>query len=678
MNAIKKTTLSLLGLFIGMFPQESLVLSAAGHSSSDNPKASVASDKREYSGDVKSAIAEEGLHAVIKSSGGGLKAQIYDNGNLVFSSLKDNCGVMVIQPSGTTGVRFKNKSVNDGILNLNGGKATGLEVSESYRTIKPGLIERTVTVNALSDQRYYLDLGWKAAQKGDFYSFMKEEKESARYAPGCSGPEFVKKSDEQTFPFLGIRTGNKLYGLIGDTPGKWENRSFIGFDRENDCLSLCNGDGSAKRTIEFPHELDAASVYRAVFDGWQHIEQGETQIWKSWIFTSDVKSLYDVQLSAHLALANAKGFNHSGIEAIMRNASYLLLRRNLLRPESDYIFISGVGYGWKQWVSDAFYVSMSLDDKKYSEESLASVFYERFSYEDNAQYYLIWAYIVKQAGGDPDMRTVRRAYRFIREHESDGLYYPPSVLPGLKKNKTYHDQLLYDDDDAPSSDQGFHCGALLAARELGFTVTDEEINKAIAGYRRMFNREGGYMATSLKQQDRVGQDALYPEVLTYAVFGKKLLPDEMVQKHIETTLRIQTPYGMRVISKPNGDLLDGHTGLSIFGGSWFLNDACNYLDGLIHGMSPEMIDGKLVWRIEKELAYMPAFQESLSTIDGKPAGHHLYSWDSGYWWLRREVLKRLGITGVDKVEEQMDKELGIVNRNGFLELDPSKATLRPE
>jgi len=28
-----------------------------------------------------------------------------------------------------------------------------------------------------------------------------------------------------------------------------------------------------------------------------------------------------------------------------------LLRRNLLRPESDHIFISGVGYGWKQWWS---------------------------------------------------------------------------------------------------------------------------------------------------------------------------------------------------------------------------------------------------------------------------------------------------------------------------------------
>ena len=185
------------------------------------------------------------------------------------------------------------------------------------------------------------------------------------------------------------------------------------------------------------------------------------------------------------------------------------------------------------------------------------------------------------------------------------------------------------------------------------------------------------MATSLKQQENIGQDALYGEVLTYVVFGRKLLPDEMVKKHLETTMRIQSPYGMRVISKANGDLLKGHSGVYTNGGSWFLNDAANYLDGLIHGMDAKWVDDQLVWRLEKELAFMPAFHESISTVTGKPYGHHLYSWNSGYWWLRREVRQRLGIIGADPVEEQLDKNLGIVHSNGFLLLDPTIATLRP-
>ena len=616
-----------------------------------------------------SLYAEAGIKPVIVSSADSRLIRIQDEEKVIFSPVNDvQC--LIMQTSGITGIKYTDQTENDGVLNLSGGAANGLQISESYRVITPELIERTVTVKAESDQRYYLDFGWKTVQQGDYYSFSGEEKSSAKYAPGCSGPEFITGGNLQTFPFLGIRSGDKLYGLIGDSPGMWENRCFMEFDRENNKLSLCNGDGSAKRKISIPVNTDATSVYRSTFDGWQHIEQGETQTWKTWIFSSNVKSLYDVQLSAHLALANAKGFNRSGIEAILKNTSYLLLRRNLLRPESDYLFISGVGYGWKQWVSDGFYMSRGLDDITFDREAHAAVFFERMNYEDNAQYYLIWSVLVKRAGGDPDMRTVGRAYRYIREHEMDGLYIPPRLHADKKCYKTYHDQLCYDDDDAPSSDQGFHCGALMAAKELGFPVTDEDMDKAITGYRRMFNKEGGYMATSLKQQENIGQDALYGEVLTYVVFGRKLLPDEMVKKHLETTMRIQSPYGMRIISKANGDLLDGHSGVYTNGGSWFLNDAANYLDGLIHGMDAKWVDDHLIWRLKKELVFMPAFHESISTVDGKPYGHHLYSWNSGYWWYRREVRKLLGFTGPDPVEGQMDKELKIVHRNGYLVLEP--------
>ncbi len=608
----------------------------------------------------------------------GLYTQISDNGNVVFSPLEKNAGLLVIQPPGKKVVNFKELSEKNEILSLTGGRSEGLEISDSYRVITPGLIERVVSVKAVSDQRYFLDMGWRGVPDGTFYSFLGEEKSSKQYTPSCSGPEFEGEKSGQIFPFLGSRSGDKLYGIVGDSPGVWENLCFMGFDRENDVLSLCNGDGSAKRTIVFPFNTDATSVYRAMFDGWQHIETGETQEWKTWIFSSDVKSLYDVQLSAHLALANAKGFNNSGIEAILRNTSYLLLRRNILRPESDYIFISGVGYGWKQWVTDGFYLSQGLADKFYEKASLDAVFYDRLNYEDNAQYYLIWSVLTKRAGGSPDMRNVGRAYRFIREHEVDGLYIPPRLHPDKECYKTYHDQLNYKDGDAPSSDQGFHCGALMAAKELGFPVTEEDIEKAIAGYRSIFNKQGGYMASSLLQQDHIGQDGLYGEVLTYVVFGRKLLPDNMVRSHLETTMRIQSPYGMRVISKANGDLLDGHSGVYTYGGSWFLNDAANYLDGLIHGMDKKWVDKQLVWRLKKELVFMPAFHESISTVTGKPHGHHLYSWNSGYWWLRREVRKRLGLTMPDPVEQQLDKDLGIVRRGGYLVLDPSKATLRPE
>ena len=607
----------------------------------------------------------------------GLSVRILDGEQLIFENITHDASLLLIQPAGRTAVSYPESKLENGQLTLRGANTNGLTFSEVFRKIAPDLIERTVTVAATADQRYYLDLGWSVAVDGGFYSFLGAETATKNYTPTCAGPEFGGGS-YQTFPFLGCRASNTLYGIVGDSPGQWENRCFFRFDLEKRVLSLANGDGSARRVISIPREVDATTVYRAAFDGWQHIESGQTQTWKTWLFASPTQSLYDIQLAAHLALANAKGFNHSGLEAILRNTSYLLLRRNLLRPESDYLFISGVGYGWKQWVSDGFWMSRGLDDPGFDAQAHAAVFFERINYEDNAQYYLIWSAIVKRARGELDARTVGRAYRFIREHEHDGLFIPPRLIPDKPIMKTYHDQLPYDDDDAPASNQGFHCGALLAAKELGFPVTDADVERAIAGYRRMFNDQGGYFATSLKQQNHVGQDALYGEVLTFAVFGRRLLPDDMVRRHLETSVRIQTPYGMRVISNPDGSLLEGHSGTYVFGGSWFLNDGANYLDGLIHGMNSQWVDEHLLWRLGKELAYMPAFHESLNTVKGQPHGHHLYSWNSGFWWLRREVRRRLNLSGPDPLEAQLDAELGVFRRNGFLQLQPETARLRPK
>jgi hypothetical protein len=602
---------------------------------------------------------------------------ISDGGRAVLTPAEPEAALVVVQPQGRTPVSYSQSETKEGTVEFSGGSAPGVNISEVWRRLNPGLYERTVSVTASADGRYYLDMAWRAPEPGQYFSFLGEETAAKTYSPGYTGAGFGDNA-WQTFPMIGCRAGDTFYGLIGDSPGRWENRSFIACNPAQQRLAVANGDGSPGREIMIPREVDATSVYRARVDGWQHIEAGETQTFSTWVFASPVRDLYDIQLSAHLALANAKGFNNSALEAILRNTSYLLLRRNLLRPESDHIFISGVGYGWKQWVSDGFWMSRGLDDPGYDAASQAAVFYERVDYEDNAQYYLIWSYLVKKAGGDPDPRTVARAYRFIRQHESDGLYIPPRLSPEKACMKTYHDQLPYDDDDAPSSNQGFHCGALMAARELGFEVTDADIEAAIAGYRRMFNESGGYFATSLKQQENVGQDSLYGEVLTYAVFGRKLLPDEMVQRHLETTMRIQSPYGMRVISKANGDLLDGHTGVYVYGGSWFLNDAANYLDGLIHGMPADWVDDKLLWRLEKELAHMPAFHESISTVTGKPHGHHLYSWNSGFWWLRREVRRQLELADPDPLPARLDARLGIAYRDGQLVFDPTLRTFPAE
>jgi hypothetical protein len=208
----------------------------------------------------------------------------------------------------------------------------------------------------------------------------------------------------------------------------------------------------------------------------------------------------------------------------------------------------------------------------------------------------------------------------------------------------------------------------LAAQELGLGATKQDVERAIAAYRSLFNAERGFFPTSRLQRDTLGQDTLYGATLTYVVFGEKLLTDQQVLSHIRTSEKVKTPYGLRVISQADGSLLPGHSGVYCYGGSWFLNDAANYLLAGVHGLPAAEVDALLIDRIGKEIAHAPAFNESISTVTGQPHGHILYSWNSGYWWLRKETRRRLGQTGPDPVDAAIDARLGVVRENGVLRL----------
>lgn len=582
-------------------------------------------------------------------------------------------GVELLQPGAPPApVLFPTSRAGGDAIELGPTKMGSLTFRFRIVRKTPSLVERTLEVTADSPQQFAVTFPLEAAVEGEYASFTDPETARTLY-------DTVRGSARtETFPVVMLRTSGQVYGLITDSPGLWENRCQVLIDPPARKLAALAGDGRDPYPLIIKPPEDARDTYQYQMDGWQSLAAGETRRFTTWVFASAARHHYDAQVAAHLAVANAKGWNSSTLEAILRNTSLFLLRRNLAldanhQPrDGRYIFISGPGYGWKQWVTDGFYTALGLDDPEKTIEANRAVFWTRMDYEDNAQYYLIWAVLMKRAGGAVNEALVRRAYEFIRTHEKDGLYIPPPLpgAPNPKGWKTYHDVLQYDDDDCPASNQGFHCGALLAARELELDVTDQDIERAINGYRSLFNAERGFMPTSQMQRDSLGQDTLYGATLTYAVFGKKLLTDEQVLTHFRTSEKVKTPYGLRVISQADGSLLPGHSGVYCYGGSWFLNDAANYLLAGVHGLPAAEVDSLLVERIEREIARVPAFNESISTVDGHPHGHILYSWNSGFWWLRKEIRRRLGQTGPDPVGAAIDRKLRVVRENGILRLNP--------
>lgn len=599
----------------------------------------------------------------------------YRSGNTLVwrSSAAAPAGVELVLPGAkAVPVEFCAKTGRKGVIELGPSKTGALTLRLRIEQKTLSLVQRTLEVRAEAAQRFSVSFPLEAALEGEFASFSGPEK--ARTL--CDTVRGAAKVE--TFPVAMVRTSGKVFGLVADSPGLWENRCQVLLDAPARRLAVLTGDGRDPYPLVIKPPEDARDTYQYQMDGWQSLAAGETRRFTTWVFASPARTHYDAQVAAHLAVANGKGWNSCALEAILRNTSLFLLRRNLALDANNqprdgrYIFISGPGYGWKQWVTDGFYVAMGLGDPEKTIESNRAVFWNRMDYEDNAQYYLTWAVLMKRAGGAVNEALVRKAYGFLREHEKEGLFIPPPLpgAPNPKGWKTYHDVLPYDDDDSPASNQGFHCGALLAAQELGLEVADQDIERAIAAYRSLFNIERGFMPTSRKLRDTLGQDTLYGATLTYAVFGRKLLTDEQVLTHYRTSEKVKTPFGLRVISQADGSLLPGHSGVYCYGGSWFLNDAANYLLAGVHGLPVAEVDALLVERIAREIAHVPAFNESISTVDGHPHGHILYSWNSGYWWLRKEIRRRLGQTGPDPVGAAIDRRLGVVREKAILRLEP--------
>jgi hypothetical protein len=614
------------------------------------------------------------LRLVCQVTNGQQKVEYWSGDIQVGRSTDDApAGVQLKQPgSEWAPVHFQTKAEQDGLIELGPTKIGALILHWQLRQKTPLLIERTLVVHAEAASRFAARFPFDPTVDGEFASFSGPEKARTQFDTVRGSPR------TETFPVVTLRTADRVFGLAADSPGLWENRCQVLLDPPSRRLAVLTGDGRDSYALIIKPPEDARDTYQYQMDGWQTLAAGETRRFTTWAFASSARHHYDAQVAGHLAVANGKGWNSSALEAILRNTSLFLLRRNLaldanLQPrDGRYIFISGPGYGWKQWVTDGFYTALGLDDPEKTIESNRAVFWTRMDYEDNAQYYLLWAVLMKRAGGTVNDALVRRAYAFIRQHATNGLYIPPS-LPGAsnpKGWKTYHDVLLYDDDDCPASNQGFHCGALLAARELGLELKEGDVERAIAGYRSLFNRERGFMPTSRKQHDTLGQDTLYGATLTYAIFGQKILTDEQVLTHHRTSEKVKTPYGLRVISQADGSLLPGHSGVYCYGGSWFLNDAANYLLAGVHGLPAAEVDALLAERIAREIAKVPAFNESISTVDGHPHGHILYSWNSGFWWLRREIRRRLQQTGDDSVARAIDTRLRVVREGGTLRLAP--------
>jgi hypothetical protein len=221
-----------------------------------------------------------------------------------------------------------------GIMRAEFPKAPPLVTRQVLREIGPHLLERSIEVLADDDATFNIELPYDFPSADSYYSW--HGKVTSRLALVQDVDEHGKPTAggaTQSLPFAGAGEKGNLTGAFGDCPAFWENRAQQIIDPGAHRLSLRTGDGTSAHLVSIIWG-DSSGYYRGDLDGWQHIRAGQLRRFRTWLFSAPAPNLYAVQSAVHRAISNALQRGDSDLTGIMRNTSYFLVRRNLLRRSS--------------------------------------------------------------------------------------------------------------------------------------------------------------------------------------------------------------------------------------------------------------------------------------------------------------------------------------------------------
>lgn len=325
-------------------------------------------------------------------------------------------------------------------------------------------------------------------------------------------------------------------------------------------------------------------------------------------------------------------------EVWKRNISH---RYGIVHPSGAY---SGV------WLRDSFWTLTALGDLEVSDRALRhfaarqlpsgqvptqfTTFLKGPIYraDESTLLFVIWAAWQVHAGGRQiPAQSLRRALAYIRTQARRGLY---RSRPG--GYASWFDGFRLPRADTLSYNQGLYAAALLAGQRLHLPVPAAEAARAIAGYRALVDRKGGYLrfSANLPYHDI---SALSGEFLSLWLFARPLLDDGAVRATLASQPRFGDGY--RVVTDARGGYLSGHAFVAHFpagdyqnGGSWLLYDYLALAAGYLHHL-PQM-GQRMHGRIQLELAAGPTFHEYLNTnpdsplYRGEPRFRDGFSWDT--------------------------------------------------
>lgn len=425
--------------------------------------------------------------------------------------------------------------------------------------------------------------------------------------------EYKIDTPKEAVPLAAVYSDGEFTCLMSDNPAVYNNYTTQTVCPEKRYIAVSSGDCG---------EVTGGTM---TFEPYYHENNKSFTVV---MFKSKAANLSDMRKDVFYAIDEVFGTGEdSKFHSICFSSNYMHYRANETGSSKCWV-VPGIDYCNYQYPRDAFWQSM-IFSVEMEQQCYDGVYKGRYNYAESALIFLIWSYRLKKRGGTPDEDRMYDALQYIKKHVRDGWY-----ITGESEQlalRSWYDICSFENDDSLTYNQGLYAAALIAADKLGMD-TGLDAEQAVKNYNDMFLEKEGYFPISVKKPFIMCLDPTVGDLLAYVLFDKKLLDDEKVRIHYQTTYKAaKCEYGAKVTCRPDGSYntledysaygicnedLKTHTpGYYSWGGSYYIYEMLFHMAGYIHNV--ENAEENMIERSKLDFKIGGTYFEHINTATGE-------------------------------------------------------------
>lgn len=397
---------------------------------------------------------------------------------------------------------------------------------------------------------------------------------------------------------------------------------------ENDSVSLFVGSQSGKEATIQIKDLQIVE-HEPLKQAYNKMEMGEKATKTSYVFVEPWVNHHDFVISSQSRLAEGKGFKGSLMEKMLY-ANMNMLTWITSIDDFTPLNVPNMNYAPDMYNRDSFFSIVATynedlnlkiweqwaktQNSKGAVATIITPYVGTIEAKDNEAtiQFLIWAMLNKRRfNATLPKDKIDKAVAFVLNEfdaDGDGICESHFTLSQIDINK-YEPKT-----DKLAVNQGIFAIALKTIKELGYEISDDYIQKAVAGYLDFYDVERKHLLFDRDFPEIITMTDLEPEFFSLWLFDEPMLSDAMVINHLEQMPILNkvphaphpefgttAPVAVRLDHRTKGysymsadyqpfrefgeaNYKDGaRDGFYYNGGSWMRPEYCAYVVGLRHG-----------------------------------------------------------------------------------------------